>query len=321
MSNTTKCIVTGGAGFIGSHLCEALLASGYTVFCVDNLLTGSKKNIHHLTSNSNFVFLDHDVITRLPEKFRLLFSSKDIVHVYHLASAASPEWYTRYSIETLLANSVGTYNILQFAKEHRAKFLLTSTSEVYGDPLEHPQKETYWGNVNSVGVRSCYDEAKRFAESITMEYFRKFSLDIRIIRIFNTYGPRMQKDDGRVISNFINQALTNETITVYGSGNQTRSFCYVTDLVEGLIKAMESDKTKAQVINLGNPDERTVLQTAKEILRLTASTSKIENKPLPSDDPTRRKPDISKAIELLSWKPKMTFEEGLKKTISYFNSL
>ena len=304
-------LVAGGAGFVGSHLCEALISLGISVICIDNLGTGRKKNLESLISNSGFRFKKHDI--RKPIKI-----SGKIDYVFHLASYASPPYYQKYSIETLMTNSLGTQNVLEFAKAKKARYLITSTSESYGDPKEHPQKETYWGNVNPVGVRSCYDEAKRFAEALTMEYVRKHDLDARIIRIFNTYGPRLQKDDGRVISNFIFQALHNKPMTIYGDGSQTRSFCYVTDMVRGLILAMLKPGIKGEVINLGNPGEFTVKQAAGLIKRMTASGSKIVRKPLPKDDPTRRKPDISKAKKLLNWQPQVKLADGLARTIKWF---
>jgi len=304
-------LVAGGAGFVGSHLCEALISLGMKVICVDNLGTGRMKNLESLIPNSGFKFKKHDI--RKPIKI-----SGKIDFVFHLASYASPPYYQKYSIETLMTNSIGTFNMLEFAKVKKARYLITSTSEAYGDPKEHPQKETYWGNVNPVGIRSCYDEAKRFSEALSMEYVRKHDLDARIIRIFNTYGPRLQKDDGRVISNFINQSLHNKPLTIYGDGSQTRSFCYVTDMVRGLILAMLKPGIKGEVINLGNPGEFTVKEAAGLIKRMTGSKSKIVYKPLPKDDPTRRKPDISKARKLLSWQPQVKLTDGLAKTIKWF---
>lgn len=304
-------VVTGGAGFIGSHLCDRLLGLGHQVFALDNLVTGSEKDIEHLQSNSKFTFIRYDVIHEMPILPEAHF-------VFHLASPASVPDYQKYDEETALVNSVGTRNLLKFSKAYRAKFLFTSTSEVYGSPLEHPQKETYWGNVNPNGVRACYDESKRFGEMMTMLYVRKFGLDARIVRIFNTYGPRMRKDDGRVISNFINQAISGKPITVYGDGSQTRSFCYVSDLVEGILKAMMGNSTKGDVFNLGNPEEYTMLDLAKKIKTMTKTASDIVFDKLPQDDPTRRKPDISKAISVLDWKPEVSVDEGLEKTIEYY---
>jgi len=308
-----KILVTGGAGFIGSHLCERLLKDGYQVVCLDNFLTGRKENIEPLLSNKRFSFVKADITG---ESIKYQVSS--IKYLFHLASPASPKDYQKYPIETLMVNSLGTYKMLELAKKNRARFLLASTSEVYGDPLKHPQKESYWGNVNPIGIRSCYDEAKRFAEALTMTYFRKFNLDIRIARIFNTYGPKMRIDDGRVISNFINQALENKPLTVYGKGTQTRSFCYIDDLVDGLMKIMFQPNLQGQVINLGNPEEYKILQLAELIKKLTGSHSQIVYQSLPTDDPQKRRPDITKAKKLLNWQPKVSLKEGLKKTIEYY---
>lgn len=306
-------LVSGGAGFIGSHLCKSLLKNEDKVICVDNLLTGDLCNLSDIKSNPHFQFLQHDIVTPLPLKDK-------IDQIYHLASPASPIDYQNYPLETLLTNSQGTYNLLAHARKNKARFLLASTSEVYGDPKEHPQNESYWGHVNPFGPRSCYDEAKRFAESLCYTYVHKFNVDVRIIRIFNTYGPNMQKDDGRVISNFINQAIKNQPVTIYGKGSQTRSFCYVSDLVNGIIKTMEKPDIKGEIINLGNPDEHTILEIAEMIIQLTNSKSKIVFKPLPQDDPTRRKPDIIKAQKLLGWEPTIPLKEGLFKTIDYFKN-
>lgn len=317
MKKDINCLISGGAGFIGSHLSDALIAKGWRVYCLDNLITGSRKNIAHLINNPNFHFIEHDVTkfdtTTHTQKLPLISC------LFHLASPASPPHYQKYSIETLLVNSYGTYNMLQLAKKFNAAFLLASTSEVYGDPLEHPQKEKYFGNVNPVGVRACYDEGKRFAEAITMEYVRKYNLDARIIRIFNTYGPRMQPSDGRVIVNFITQAISGQPLTVYSDGLQTRSFCYISDMVEGLITAMENKNTSGEVINMGFPEEHTVKEIAKIILRLTESSSGVTYYPKKEDDPVRRKPDISKAKKILGWSPKITLYKGLSKTIEYFS--
>lgn len=312
-------LVAGGAGFIGSHLCESLLTDNYSVVCVDNLITGDKKNIFHLLNNSKFKFVDQDISSsgfNLNEKFDFIF---------HLASPASPnknnkKSYINYPVETLLANSLGTYNLLEIAKNNNAKFLYASSSEVYGDPQVALQKEDYFGNVNAIGIRSPYDEGKRFGEAMTMAYCRKHKVDTRIIRIFNTYGPKMA-DDGRVVVNFIKQALSNTPITVYGRGEQTRSFCYVSDMVEGIKKAMFEKGTKEEVINLGNPDERRIIDLANLIKDMTKSSSDIIFQGLPEDDPKVRKPDISKAKKLLNWEPKVKFEGGFKKTIEYFKSL
>jgi nucleoside-diphosphate-sugar epimerase len=307
-------IVTGGAGFIGSNLCKALLEDGHAVYAIDNLLTGSEKNIESLKSNNNFTFICWDVVKELP-----VLSGVDFV--FHLASPASVPDYQKYAEETALVNSAGTRNLLTFAKAYKAKFLFTSTSEVYGNPLEHPQKETYWGNVNPNGVRACYDESKRYGEMMTMLYIRKYGVDGRIVRIFNTYGPNMRKDDGRVVSNLINQALEGKPMTVYGDGKQTRSFCFVSDMVKGLILAMFSPKTTGAVINLGNPEEYTMLDLAKKIQEMTKTKSQITYIDLPEDDPVKRRPDISKAKKLLGWQPLVSVDEGLKKTIQYYKNI
>jgi nucleoside-diphosphate-sugar epimerase len=304
-----KVLVTGGAGFIGSFLCEKLLEEGYDVTCLDNLSTGKKSNVNHLLKNQKFKFIEHDVTK--PVDFEVNF-------IFHLASPASPIDYQKLPIETSMANSIGTYNMLQLAKKNKARLLLASTSEVYGDPIEHPQKETYWGNVNPFGVRSCYDESKRFAEALTMSFYRKHNLDVRIARIFNTFGPRMRLDDGRVIPNFIVQSLTGKPITVYGDGKQTRSFCYISDMIDGLMKLMFKDNISGEVVNLGNPEERTILSVAGTIKDITNSNSEITFKELPEDDPTKRKPDITKAKKILDWKPKIDFTIGLKETIEWF---
>lgn len=308
-----RSLVSGGAGFIGSWLCEELLNSGFSVLCVDNLCTGREKNISHLKDNKNFEFLMQD-ITKPIENI-----NSNIDLIFHLASPASPPDYQKLAIETLMVNSLGTLNLLKLAQKNKARFLLASTSEVYGDPLEHPQKESYWGNVNPNGERSMYDESKRFSEALTMSYCRKYDLDVRIVRIFNTYGPRMRKEDGRVVSNFINQALQNKSLTVYGHGNQTRSFCYVSDMVSGLMKMMFTNDLNGQVINLGNPNEKKVLEIAEIIRRLIGSNSDIVFKDLPKDDPRQRCPNISKAEKLLGWLPKVSLDEGLKRTIEWYN--
>lgn len=310
-------LVAGGAGFIGSHLCDALLSKGSTVICVDNFITGDKNNIAHLKGSKSFELIEADI--SVPETNKIIESKYNkIDEIYNLASPASPVDYVLYPIETLMVGSMGTKNLLDMALKHKAKILVASTSEVYGDPLEHPQKETYWGNVNPVGVRSCYDEAKRFMEALTSAYKRKYALRIRISRIFNTYGPRMRLNDGRVVPNFIPQAIKGEDITVYGDGSQTRSFCYVSDMVDGLISLMNSEVDTP--INIGNPEERSILDFAKAVVRMTGSNSKIVNFPLPSDDPKRRKPDISKAKELLKWSPRVSFEDGIYKTVEYFKN-
>lgn len=316
-------LIAGGAGFIGSHLCDRLLQKNHTVYCIDNLLTGNKANIDFLKTKQQFSFIEHDIT----KPFVLQdFNIPRIDAIYHLASPASPNKNSKYSyinhpIETLLANSAGTYNLLALAKSHNAMFLFASSSEIYGNPAVSPQPETYYGNVNPNGVRSVYDEAKRFGEAITMAYVRKHNLNARIIRIFNTFGPRMRPDDGRVVSNFITQALHENPLTIYGSGEQTRSFCYVSDLVEGLTLAMEKEGTKGQVINLGNPDERTINELAILIKDMTESSSEIKYEDLPEDDPKNRKPDISRAKLLLSWQPTVTLTEGLSKTIEYFKNI
>lgn len=319
-------LVAGGAGFIGSFLCETLLER-YNVICVDNFITGDRKNIDHLFRNSRFEFIEQDITKEISKINPPSADQRSkIDFIFHLASPASPnknspKSYINYPIETLLANSVGTYSLLNLAKNSNAKFLYISSSEIYGDPSLSPQKEDYFGNVNPNGVRSVYDEGKRFGEAMTMGFFRKFNIDVRIVRIFNTYGPRMQKDDGRVISNFINQAISQNPITVYGNGSQTRSFCYVDDMIFGLKGAMFSKDTKGQVINLGNPDERTILEVAKLIKKMTGSSSKIVFEELPEDDPHGRKPDISLAKKMLGWEPKVSLEEGLEKTMEYFKNI
>lgn len=302
-------LVAGGAGFIGSHLCERLLCEGKKVVCIDNLCTGSKKNIQAFLKNKNFVFLKQDIT----ESVKV---SGKIDRIFNLASPASPVHYKRLSIETLMVGAIGTKNLLDLAMKNNACFLQASTSEVYGDPLQHPQSEEYFGNVNAVGERSCYDEAKRFGEALVMAYHRKRAVNTHIARIFNTYGPKMQGSDGRVVPNFINQALSGKEMTVFGDGKQTRSFCFVSDLVEGLIALIGSDYHLP--VNLGNPEEHTILEFAETIKKITASRSEIVFEPLPSDDPMRRCPDISKAKKILNWEPKISLEEGLVETIKYF---
>ena len=304
-------VVTGGAGFIGSHLCEALLKKGNKVICVDNLSSGDKDNIKNLINNPDFTFIKHNIIEELNLK-------EKINEIYHLASRASPIDYQKHPVETALSNSIGTNNMIKLAIKKNAVVLFSSTSEAYGEPKIHPQKESYWGNVNPIGIRSCYDESKRFGEALLMAYYRQHNANVKIVRIFNTYGPRMRKDDGRVIPNFICQALKNEPITIYGDGKQTRSFCYISDLVAGLIKMMESEHIGPK--NLGNPKEHSMIEIAEIIKKLTNSESEFVFKPLPKDDPTKRRPDISKAREMLSWIPKVPFEEGLKKTMKYFKN-
>ncbi|MBI5122292.1 SDR family oxidoreductase [Candidatus Roizmanbacteria bacterium] len=317
-----KVIIAGGAGFIGSHLCKRLINEGNIVYCIDNYITGSKNNVESLLDNPNFFLLEFDIsksLQEIKERFN------DVHSIFHLASPASPNKnsersYINHPIETMLANSLGTYNLLQLAKEKNAKFLFASTSEVYGNPAVSPQPETYFGYVNPNGLRSVYDEGKRFGEAMTWAFLRKFEMDTRIIRIFNTYGPFMQKDDGRVVSTFVNQALTGVPITVFGDGSQTRSFCYVDDMVDGIVKAMFMEGTKGQVINLGNPDERTISEIATIIKEAVGANVQTVFEALSEDDPIKRKPDISKARALLKWEPKVTFEEGLKKTIEYFRN-
>jgi dTDP-glucose 4,6-dehydratase len=304
-----KVLVTGGAGFLGSHLCEKLLAEGFNVICMDNFLTGRMENIEHLLGKPNFIFKKHDVTTFIEIKGSLDY-------VMHFASPASPKDYHEHPIHTLKVGALGTYNSLGLAKDKNATFLLASTSEVYGDPEVNPQNEEYWGHVNPVGPRSVYDEAKRYAEAITMAYHNVHNIDIKIVRIFNTYGPRMRIGDGRALPSFICQALKNEPITVFGDGSQTRSFCYVDDLIDGIYKLLMSDINYP--INIGNPNEISIIDFANEILNLTKSKSKIIFKPLPVNDPKIRKPDITKAKKLLNWEPKITRVEGLKKVLDYF---
>ncbi|MFH0943535.1 MAG: UDP-glucuronic acid decarboxylase family protein [Candidatus Beckwithbacteria bacterium] len=311
-------LVTGGAGFIGSHLGESLLRDEIEVICLDNFSTGSKNNVAHLLDKKGFLLINADVTKRLPE----VISESKIDYIFHLASPASPNEsspisYVNLPLETMDANSIGTRRLLRLAKNKQAKFLYASTSEVYGDPSIHPQPESYWGYVNPNGVRSCYDESKRFGEALSMVYLRKFDVDVRIVRIFNTYGPRMDMRDGRAIVNFIIQALQNQPITIFGKGKQTRSFCYVSDMVEGLKKLMIKEKTKGEVVNIGNPEEYSILQLANKIKKATGSKSKIEFGSLPEDDPDKRRPDISKAKKLLDWQPKVRFSVGLEKTIEY----
>jgi UDP-glucuronate decarboxylase len=303
-----RILVTGGAGFLGSHLCERLLATGNEVLCLDNFFTGRKKNVRHLLSKPYFELIRHDVTLPI-----LL----EVDRIYHLACPASPIHYQYNAIKTIKANVLGTINMLGIAKRVKARILFASTSEVYGDPAVHPQKEDYWGNVNTIGIRSCYDEGKRVAETLMMDYHRQNKVDIKIVRIFNTYGPRMLHDDGRVVSNFIIQALKGEDITVYGQGSQTRSFCYVDDLLDGMVRMMECENFVGPV-NLGNPDEYTILDFAKKIITMTGSKSRISYKPLPSDDPRQRQPDITLAGEKLGWKPNVSLDEGLKRTIEFF---
>ncbi|VVB86579.1 GDP-L-fucose synthase [uncultured archaeon] len=305
-----RALVTGGAGFLGSHLCDLLLAKGYEVICADSIITGNEQNIAHIKT-SEFSFIKHNVT-------KPLHLDGKIDLIFHLASPASPIDYLELPIQTLKVGALGTHNMLGLAKEKRARFLLASTSEVYGDPLVNPQPEEYWGNVNPIGPRGVYDEAKRFAEAMTMAYHRYHKLDTRIVRIFNTYGPRMRLKDGRVVPNFISQALRGEDITVYGDGSQTRSFCYVSDEIEGIYRLMMSDYTLP--VNIGNPEEHTILEFAEIILKITGSRSKIAFKELPVDDPKQRRPDITKAKKLLKWEPRVSLEAGLKETIKYFKA-
>ncbi len=308
----TTSVVTGGAGFLGSHLCERLVAEGHRVICVDNFLTGRHRNIAHLEKVPEFRLIEHDVSTYIdiPEP---------IDYVLHFASPASPIDYLELPIQTLKVGSLGTHNTLGLAKAKGARLLLASTSEVYGDPLIHPQPESYWGNVNPVGPRGVYDEAKRFAEAIVMAYHRYHGMETRIVRIFNTYGPRMRPRDGRVVPAFIQQALTGEPLTVFGDGSQTRSFCFVDDLVEGIFRLLMSGRSEPT--NIGNPHEMTILQFARRILEFTGGRSEIQYKPLPVDDPKTRQPDIAMAREHLGWEPRVPLEEGLKKTVDYFRQL
>lgn len=304
-----RIVVTGGAGFLGSHLCDFLINEGHNVICIDNLITGNTDNITHLMGNEKFKFIHHDVT-------EYIFIEGKLDAILHFASPASPIDYQELPIQTLKVGSLGTHKALGLAKEKKAKFLLASSSEVYGDPLVSPQKEDYWGNVNSVGPRGVYDESKRFAEAMTMAYHYYHKIDTKIARIFNTYGPRMRKKDGRVVPTFINQALERKPLTVFGDGAQTRSFCYVSDMVQGIYKFLLSNINEP--INLGNPQEMTVNDFAEFILKLTKSKSKIVHKPLPVDDPKIRRPDITKAEKLLNWSPRVPLEEGLQKTVEYF---
>ena len=304
-------LISGAAGFIGSHLCDRLLKDGGDVVGLDNLITGSRRNIEHLAGHGKFTFLEFDV-TR-PVEVTGKFD-----HVWHLASLASPKFYLKYPIETLESGSTATRNMLEIARRDDARFLVTSTSECYGDPLEHPQVETYWGNVNPVGIRSCYDESKRYAEAMTMGYHRTHGVRTNIARIFNTYGPRMALDDGRVVPAFLDQALRGEPMTVFGDGSQTRSFCYVSDMVDGLVRLSNSEERFP--VNLGNPVELTIMEFAERIRRLVGVTSPVVHQELPSDDPKRRQPNIAKAKRVLGWEPKVGLEEGLRETVEYFKS-
>ena len=305
-----RAVVTGGAGFLGSHLCDALLAEGWTVVVVDNLLTGRRANFAHLIHEPRFEFVEKDICEP--------FDVGKVDYVFHFASPASPVDYSTHGISTLKVGSLGTFHALDVALKYGAKYFVSSTSECYGDPLEHPQKETYWGNVNPIGPRSVYDEAKRFTESVTMAYRRYHNVDTHIVRIFNTYGPRMQLNDGRVVPNFMKQALRGEPLTVYGNGNQTRSFCYVSDEIDGFMRLSKSDEHLP--VNIGNPNEFTILECAQMVLKVTGSKSPIRYEPLPQDDPKQRCPDISKARRLLQWEPKVDLETGLRKSLDYFKT-
>ena len=306
--SSQRALVTGGAGFLGSHLCDALLAEGWRVVVVDNLLTGRLSNFAHLRSEPRFEFLEKDICEP--------FDPGKVDYVFHFASPASPVDYTIHGIATLKVGSLGTFHALDIARKYSAKYLVSSTSECYGDPLEHPQKETYWGHVNPIGPRSVYDEGKRFTEAVTMAYRRYHKVDTRIARIFNTYGPRMQLNDGRVVPNFMKQALRHEDLTVYGDGNQTRSFCYVSDEIDGFMRLSKSDEHLP--VNIGNPNEFTILQCAQHVLKVTGSKSRIRYESLPQDDPKQRRPDISKARQLLGWEPKVDLESGLRLSLDYF---
>ena len=304
-------LVTGGAGFLGSHLCERLLNKGHEVLCLDNFFTGRRRNVNHLISNPNFELIRHDVVD--PFKF-------EVDQIYNLACPASPVHYQYNPIKTVKTSVMGAINCLGLAKRVGARVLQASTSEVYGDPEVHPQPENYRGNVNPIGLRACYDEGKRCAETLFFDYHRENKVDVRVVRIFNTYGPKMLPDDGRVVSNFIVQALKGEDLTIYGDGSQTRSFCYMDDLLEAMVRTMDQEETVGP-INIGNPKEFTIRQLAETVLKIVQSSSKLVEKPLPSDDPTQRKPDISKAKQILDWEPKVELEEGLEKTIPYFRDI
>lgn len=312
MLNKKTILVTGGGGFIGSHLCERLLNEGNDVICLDNFFTGSKNNIRHLLSHPEFELIRHDVTIPI---------FLEVNAIYNLACPASPIHYQHNPIHTTKTSILGALNMLGMAKRLGAPILQSSTSEVYGDPHEHPQREEYWGNVNCIGPRSCYDEGKRCAETLFFDYHRQAGVDTKVIRIFNTYGPRMLPNDGRVVSNFIVQALKNEDITIYGDGNQSRSFCYIDDLIEAMVRMMKTEKGVTGPINLGNPEEYKVIELAEKIIKLSGSKSKLVFKPLPQDDPHRRKPDISKAEKILKWHPKVHLEDGLLKTIEYFKMI
>ena len=307
-------VVFGGAGFLGSNLCKSLLSSEKKVICIDNLYTGNLKNIEPFQDNSNFLYFNHDIVKKWT-------TDLELESIYNLACPASPFHYQKNPIYTLKINFNGALNVLELAEDHNVPVFQASTSEIYGDPLEHPQVEKYWGNVNSIGIRSCYDEGKRVAETLFFDFHREKKIDIKVARIFNTYGPNMDVQDGRVVSNFIVQALNNDDITIYGDGSQTRSFCYVTDLIDGFIRLMNTNSSLHGPYNLGNPSEFTVKELAERVIKLTSSNSKIIFLPLPSDDPVRRKPDISKATNDFNWSPRIDLEEGLIKTINYFNKI
>ncbi len=303
-----RAVVTGGAGFLGSHLCDALLAEGWSVVVVDNFLTGRRANLAHLRNESRFELVEKDICEP--------FDVGPVDYVFHFASPASPVDYMAHGIPTLKVGSLGTFHALEVARKYGAKYLVSSTSECYGDPLEHPQKETYWGHVNPIGPRSVYDEAKRFTEAVTMAYHRYHKVDTHIVRIFNTYGPRLQLNDGRVVSNFMKQALRGEPLTVYGDGRQTRSFCYVSDEIDGFLRLSKSDEHLP--VNIGNPNEFTIMDCAQMVLKVTGSKSQIRYEALPQDDPKQRRPDITKARQLLQWEPKIDLETGLRKSLDYF---
>lgn len=307
-------IVTGGAGFLGSHLCEYLIKKGEKVICIDNLFTGNLKNLENIKDHPNFEFIQHDIIDPI------FFEGREIDQIYNLACPASPIQYQINPVRTVKANTIGVINVLGIAKKHKARIFQASTSEVYGDPLEHPQTESYRGNVNTIGERACYDEGKRVAETLFFDYHREHGVEIRVARIFNTYGPRMYENDGRVVSNFIVQALNNKPITIYGTGEQTRSFCYVDDLIEAIYRIMNKENITGP-INIGNPDEFTMIKLADKVIKITGSKSKIVFEKLPSDDPKKRKPDISLAKEIIEWEPKVNLDEGLVQTVKYFKKV
>jgi dTDP-glucose 4,6-dehydratase len=306
-----RAVITGGAGFLGSHLCDALLAEGWNVVVIDNLLTGRRANLAHLNAEPRFEFIEQDICEP--------FDVGKVNYVFHFASPASPVDYHNHGIATLKVGSLGTFHALEVARKYDARYFVSSTSECYGDPLEHPQKETYWGNVNPIGPRSVYDEAKRFTEAVTMAYRRYHKVDTRIVRIFNTYGPRMQLNDGRVVPNFMKQALRGEDLTVYGDGSQTRSFCYVTDEIDGFLRLAKSEEHFP--VNIGNPNEFTILECAQMVLKVVGSTSRIRYEPIPQDDPKQRRPDISKARQLLGWEPSVDLETGLRLSLDYFRKV